>query len=461
MRRWLFVWFVMFLPVLAVLVPGQAQAGVASGGQLTSGQPVDVVIATAGQQAQYTFAATAGAHVTFQVTAFDLTDDSSDGYVYLYFYEPGSSSSYTSCGFSSNSYCDFTPPQTGTWTVDVVPYSDSVGSLTLTFANDVATTALTSGVAVNTAISFQGQNAGYTFAATAGHHVTFQVTKFDFNDNGSGGYAYLYFYEPGSSSSYTSCGFSSNSYCDFIPPQSGTWSVTLDPYSASVGSLTLTFANDVATRALASGKTADTTIRFQGQNAGYTFSARAGHHVTFQVTRFHLTDDGSGGYAYLYFYEPGSSSAYTSCGFSSNTYCDFIPPQSGTWSVTLDPYSASVGSIDLTFANDVATKALTPGKTVRTTIRVQGQNAGYTFSGRAHKRVKFQVSKFHFTDNGSGGYVYLYFYEPGSSSAYTDCAFSSNGSCTFTTPVRGKWKALLEPYSASVGSLKLRMTWPR
>jgi len=455
MKRWLLVLFASFLPALAILIPAEAQASSAG---LTSGQPVSVVIATSGQQAQYTFSATANDHVTFQVTNFDLLNGGSTGYAYLYFYEPGSSTEYTYCGFGSNSYCDFVTPQSGTWSVTVVPYSASTGSLTLTFANDVATRGLSSGKAVSTAISVQGQNAGYTFLATRGHHVTFQVTRFNFLNGGSTGYAYLYFYEPGSSTSYTYCGFGSNSYCDFVTPESGTWSVTLEPYSASTGSLTLTFANDVATRGLSSGKAVTTAINVQGQNAGYTFAATRGHHVTFQISKFHLLDNGSAGYAYLYFYEPGSSSYYTYCGFSSNSYCDFVTPQSGKWSVVLDPYSASTGSMRLTFANDVGTRSLNPGKAVRTTISIEGQNALYTFIAKRNWQAKFQVSKFHLLDDGSDGYAYLYFYEPGSSTYYTYCAFSSNGSCSFKTPEAGKWRAVLEPYSASVGTLDLKMT---
>ena len=347
MKRWLVAFLLGAVPIIGVFLPAGAQASPATDGQLTSGQPTVVTIASVGQEPQYTFAAQASGHVTFQVTQFDVTNGSSGGSVYLYFYEPGSSSYFTYCGFSGNSYCDFTAPQSGTWSVVVDPSSSSVGSFSLTFANDVATKALTSGTAVSTTIKFQGQNAGYTFAAKAGRHVTFQLSKFHFTDNGSGGSAYLYFYEPGSSSYYTYCGFSSNGYCDLTTPESGTWSVGLDPSSASVGSLTLTFANDVATRALTPGKAVTTTIKFQGQNAGYTFTAKAHKRAKFQISKFHFTDAGSGGSAYLYFYEPGSSSDYTYCGFSSNSSCIFTTPVGGKWKVTLDPSSASVGSLAL------------------------------------------------------------------------------------------------------------------
>jgi hypothetical protein len=64
---------------------------------------------------------------------------------------------------------------------------------------------------------------------------------------------------------------------------------------------------------------------------------------------------------------------------------------------------------------------------------------------------------FNFSDNGSGGDLYLNFFEPGSSAVYTSCYFSSNGSCTIKPPVGGTWKATLDPPDASTGSLTLTM----
>jgi hypothetical protein len=457
MKRWILAFFLALVPVLGVMAPAVAHATTVSGGALTSGKPVKATISIAGQTIQYTFAAKAHKHVTFQVTNFNFSDNGFGGDLYLNFYEPGSSSTYTSCYFSDNGYCDFTTPIGGTWKAVVDPNGGSVGSMTLTFANDVATKALTAGTPVATTIRFQGQNANYTFPATAKAHVTFQVTNFNFSDNGSGGDLYLNFRQPGSSSTYTSCYFSDNGYCDFTPPLTGTWSVVLDANGASTGSLMLTFADDVASQPLTSGTAVSTTIVFQGQNAGYTFAATQNKHVTFQVTNFNFSDNGSGGDLYLNFFEPGSSAVYTSCYFSANGYCDFTPPLTGTWSAVLDANGASTGNLTLTFANDVATKALTAGTPVATTIRFQGQNANYTFPAKVNTNIAFQVSKFNLSDNGSGGDAYLNFYEPGSSAVYTSCYFSANGSCTIKPPVGGTWKATLDPNGASVGSLTLTM----
>lgn len=239
MKRWILVSGLALISVLGVLVPAGAQASTVAGGQLTSGKPVIATISASGQQVQYTFAATAKKNVTFNVTHFDFTGGGGPAEVFLDFYEPGSSSAYTTCDFTGNSFCNFTPPVGGTWEVVLVPYESTVGSLTLTFANNVPTKALTSGTPVTTTIKFEGQEAGYTFAATPDKSVTFDVTHFGFTGNVPVE-VFLVFYKPGTSSSYKTCDVTGNTTCPLKTSVGGTWSIALVPYEATVGSLTLT-----------------------------------------------------------------------------------------------------------------------------------------------------------------------------------------------------------------------------
>ena len=101
---------------------------------------------------------------------------------------------------------------------------------------------------------------------------------------------------------------------------------------------------------------------------------------------------------------------------------------------------------------------LTSGKPVTVTISKVGQEIKYTFAATANKNVTLHVTKFEFTSDGSTGSVYLYLYEPGSSTDYTDCYFDANGTCTVKTPVGGTWSIALLPNGASVGSLTIELT---
>jgi hypothetical protein len=235
-----------------ILVPAGAQASTLAGGQLISGKPVTATISTPGQEVEYTFAATENKNVTFEVTNFKFSQPGGPDSVTLYFYKPGVSipDYWTDvCNFGADNYCHFTTPagSSGTWSIEVIPYEANVGSLTLTFANDVATKALTSGTAVSTRTSYPGQEVEYIFAATANQNVTFQVTNFKFSQPGGPDSFTLYFYKPGvswTSGDWTEfCTFGGDSSCHFTTPagSSGTWSIELIPYEANVGSLTLKF----------------------------------------------------------------------------------------------------------------------------------------------------------------------------------------------------------------------------
>jgi hypothetical protein len=109
-------------------------------------------------------------------------------------------------------------------------------------ASTIAGGQLTSGKPETATISTSGQQIEYTFAATANKNVTFKVTNFKFSQPGGPDQVTLDFYAPGNSwpGAWTdTCTFAGNSYCHFITPKSGTWSIELLPYEANVGSLTL------------------------------------------------------------------------------------------------------------------------------------------------------------------------------------------------------------------------------
>src|SRR5262249_41804019 len=129
-----------------------------------------------------------------------------------------------------------------------------------------------------------------------------------------------------------------------------------------------------------------------------------------------------------------------------------------TWKIMLVPYEASTGSLTLTFANDVPTKALTANHAVTTTIKYAGQHARYTFRAKARKRYSFAITRFNFSNDGSAGEIFLRFYRPGSNSPYTTCIVVGNTTCHVTPRVGGTWSIGLFPYEASTGSLRIRLT---
>jgi hypothetical protein len=121
MRRWILASCLVLISALAVLVPAGAQASTVAVTKLVSGKPVKAAISAPGREVKFTFAAKANTNVTFNVTHFNFHDSQGAVQVTLYFYEPGSSSAYTQCNFSSNGICTVKTPVGGTWSIALVP----------------------------------------------------------------------------------------------------------------------------------------------------------------------------------------------------------------------------------------------------------------------------------------------------------------------------------------------------
>jgi hypothetical protein len=209
-----------------------------------------------------------------------------------------------------------------------------------------------------------------------------------------------------------------------------------------------------------------------------TAESQAAAHVTFQVSKFDFTPGGST--VNLEFKEPGGAQ-YCPAGMPvyagkcaepftgvGPPFYAFNPPagtSNGPWSVVVAPEGAATGTLNLTFADNVASRPLTSTTAADATINVEGQYAEYTFDATEGEKVTFHASNFSFYNGGPGGSsgtVNLVFYEP-DGSLYTPntgtCYFNGNYSCTISSmPAGGTWFAFLEPVTASVGTLTLTMS---
>jgi hypothetical protein len=303
-------------------------------GKLASGTPITTTIAIKGQDAHYTFAATGGLPVTFNATASSW----GTGAARLYFFPPAGGL-YDWCNLGNTpTTCTIYPNVTGDWNVTLDPLDNSVGSTTFAYASDLDRGPITLGTPITTAITVPNQNARYTFAGTAGTHLSLDVTASTW---GTGGAANLYVFMP-DGTLYLNCPLAGRpTYCDFTPNVTGTWKLTLDPTGAAVGSTTFTLVADQAKGALAVGGSIATTIGAKGQNATFTIPVTIA-----TVVKLHITGATFGtGNARLYFYGPNTSSLYDHCDLNSGTTdCNLYPNATGTWRMTLDPLGSATGS---------------------------------------------------------------------------------------------------------------------
>lgn len=140
-----------------------------------NGVSVNVTTTTPGQNAQLTFAGTATRWISL------IINGPSFGYGPVTVKKPDGST-LASGGLNGNGFMflDRTQlPTTGTYTIDINPSGANTGTLTVTLYDvvDVTGSLTINGSAVTVTITTPGQNAGLTFAGTAGQSLTLVVTN--------------------------------------------------------------------------------------------------------------------------------------------------------------------------------------------------------------------------------------------------------------------------------------------
>ena len=331
-------------------------------GTITPGTVKSVSIGSKGQNSFYSFSGTAGQRATFAISAMSWASAvgggaAGSGSAYVSLYRPdGSYFSGLTGGSTGTAYGETSSPldATGTWTVQVDPSGDSVGSLTGTLGLVIDQTgSITPGTAKSVSVASEGQNAIYSFTGTAGQRATFSISAMSWASAVSGGAAgsgnaYVYIYRPdGSYFGYLTGGSTGTAYGEVGPlDATGTWTIQVDPNYDSVGSLTGTLGlvtDQMGTITLGTPKTV--TIASKGQNAKYSFTGTLNKVVAYNVTG---STYASGA---INLYRPDGTS-YSSVGFGPGASSgSFVALDvAGTWTVEVDPYADSTGTMGLTLS---------------------------------------------------------------------------------------------------------------
>jgi hypothetical protein len=311
-----------------------------SGTITPGGAAVPVSLPTPGQVARLTFDGTSGQRISVNgssslTTCWTLAILKPDG---------SQLGGTFSCG--SNIFLDpQTLPATGTYTVLVDPSGNGTGTATITAYDvvDVTGSITIDGPSVSPTISTPGQVARLSFSGTAGLRVSV-------NSSSSISTCWtLAILKPDGSqlASVFSCGSSI-----FIEPQtlpaSGSYTVLIDPSGNGTGQATVNLYNvvDVTGTLTLGGPAVNVSITVPGQNASYTFSGTTGQQATVRVsgstiscvTVTLLKPDGT------------SLTSTFSCGSTINLATQTLPV-TGTYTVTVNPNGASIGSLSLSVTN--------------------------------------------------------------------------------------------------------------
>jgi hypothetical protein len=407
-----------------------------------------------GQNAAFTFAATAGTKYSVKLTESSFTSAK------VSWLKPPDNTALFSpaLAISPDPLVTFLTPRTltpaGTYKIFVNPALAETGSVkaqVFTVPPD-----LSGPISLNTplhvAISAPGQNAAYTFTGTINHRMSLHLTNNSYDS------VKVSILKPDGTALFTPAYtlLASEGFRDPVKlPATGTYKVKVDPVDAATGALDVALYDvtaDVSAPIATTGTATPITVNSPGQNAKLTFTtSTSNQRVAFRVSKGVV----AGLKASLD--KTGTTTHYFNS-TSINSDPQFLDTKSlgpaGAYEIVLDPQSASTGTITVTLwlvPPDITLPALTPGS--RTVSLAVGQNARLPFTGLAGKTATATFT------SGTITLASVKFYTPAGTqleSTVWDPSLSSNTPLTDVLPTTappGSYTFLLDPIGDRSGSM--------
>ena len=236
-------------------------------------------------------------------------------------------------------------------------------------------------------------------------------------------------------------------------PDSGTYSIVVDPYSDAVGSMTLELydvPDDAAAAIVPGGSPVTLATSVPGQNARATFSASAGTRVSVRLSGVTIKT------ANVALMKGSTTLASTIVGTSGG----FLDVQSlssaGDYALLVNPQTSFTGAITLAVYDvppDVGGSIATDGSAVAVALNVPGQNARLGFDGLAGERFVVKVG------SGFAGSAYVSIVGPSGAAIGGRTLVSSSGGLLDlrTLEASGRHELHVDPQGAATGSLSLNL----
>jgi hypothetical protein len=416
------------------------------------GAAVPITTATPGQNARLIFSGTAGQRVSVRATS--ITSYTSVAFSLL---KPdGTTLTGPISGWAGSTvFLDTVAlPAAGTYTVLTDPSGIQAGGATLTLYDitDLTGTISIGGAAVPVTISVPGQNARLTFSGTSGQRVSLLLSNVTLTNN------WVSIQKPDGSTLVTvSVGTSGNFVDVQTLPDTGTYTILLDPFTDYTGSVTFTLYGvpaDLTGTITAGGAAVPVSTATPGQNATLTFSGTAGQRISQRmsaVTYFR---------AFVSIKHPDGSTLVAPVTVTgSGNFIDATPlTQTGTHSILVNPDLQFTGAMTLTLYDvpaDVTGTLTINDPAVPVSLTTPGQNGSFTFSGTASQQVTVRL-----TGNTIAPVLITLKKPDGGVLIAQGTSAPSFNLVTQTLPVTGTYTVIVNPDQFSAGSLNLSVTSP-
>jgi hypothetical protein len=354
-----------------------------SGEIVPQGSAVAVDIKRVGQNAYYTFSGQSGQTVSVQLS--DVTIRSG----YFSILKPdgtplGKPTSFVSGGAMIPAQV---LPTSGTYSVLIDPDLSYTGHARLALYNapELTGSIMIDQVTVTPTLTVPGQRARYTFDGTAGQWVNLGLTGVSISTS-----TVSILKPDGSKWSSTTIGSSGGSLDPLTAlPETGTYTITVEPVSNYTGSMTLALSSPVTGTLALDGPSVPVSLTKPGQTARYTFNGKAGQWVSLGLTSVDITSS-----AVTLMTSEGTILASTAVGTAGGALEDQNPlPTTGTYTILVDPSSSYTGKMTVTLSTEVTDSLKINAAPRAIMISRAGQNGRYTFMGTANQEVTIKVTQ--------------------------------------------------------------------
>ncbi|NTX01681.1 IPT/TIG domain-containing protein, partial [Myxococcus sp. CA040A] len=287
-------------------------------------------------------------------------------------------SSYTTPG-----NCDLPDlPMTGAYVVTVNQTGMATASLGLLLSSTVEASLVVDGTAVTFSTTRVGQDARYTFTATANTNVTLVATGGTFPN-----YASVQVFRPDGSSITSRTAYpNDNVTWDFLTTTSGTHVITVDPQAANTGELTLRLVQEASGSAGSIDGTPTTVSLGVGQNGRYTFSGDAGDRLGLGVVS--ITTVPASQSVTFEVRKPDGTLLINCSSYTAPGSCNLpVLPVTGTYAITVNQAGMATASAGLLLSRTVEDTLVVDGAAVTFSTARVGQDGRFSFTAAANTNV--------------------------------------------------------------------------
>ena len=187
------------------------------------------------------------------------------------------------------------------------------------------------------------------------------------------------------------------------------------------------------------------------------FDGTAGQRVSFGIS------NGTMGWAQISVLSPNGTNLVTPTWVNGSGLIDTKTlPSTGTYTIVIDPENTNTGSLNLQIYDvpaDISGTLTAGGSALTVTTTTPGQNARITFQGSSSEQVFLIASS---VAIGGTGWSQLSIVKPDGSTLVSPTWVNGNGKTfdTVTLPSSGAYTIIVDPESANVGSIVLRLFHP-